>query len=453
MALNMTHGMVKDMETQASVFGRRISELFEFSGFILILSLLSGVISSANASQIVQPFEDRSGPRSGLILEPRFTLYSTKENYNLTGTKAPLPLAGSLSRYYFELNGTYGVSDDFFIFARLSGLNSVVTSNLFVGGSASALGLSDQLVGAAYRLWTSNNGSSQTAQFDVLIPAYSNSQSRADGNPYLGDGSLDFTLGTFLDFALPISTAREYYLSLGAGFTKRSYGYSSALPWSLIFKRDPANGFYFAGGARGNISFKTDAATDNAVLLSQVVADQNRGAGGSYLTNAVNPAWMIAEANLGYRTEGGTLFFGRFATPISGTSIPVGLQLTAGVQFDFTSRSNSDDENEAPKRERRTEVVKPGAFQSYNLEASVTSTNDQLYLVKIDKGSSAGIEKGQIFDIFHVEVDALTQKKTEKRIARAKVTYVKDDESALNVLEYFIDSWIEVGFSARRLLK
>jgi len=82
-------------------------------------------------------------------------------------------------------------------------------------------------------------------------------------------------------------------------------------------------------------------------------------------------------------------------------------------------------------------------FSAYDLSSKVTSFNDQAYLVKIDKGSMDGVDKGQIFDLFKKEIP----------IARAQVTHVKDDEAALSVLEYFQDQWIENGFEARRLVR
>jgi hypothetical protein len=62
-------------------------------------------------------------------------------------------------------------------------------------------------------------------------------------------------------------------------------------------------------------------------------------------------------------------------------------------------------------------------------------------LLKINKGSSDSIAKGQTFDIYSGET----------LMARAQVVSVKLDEAALSVIEYKQEHWIELGFLARRL--
>ena len=86
-------------------------------------------------------------------------------------------------------------------------------------------------------------------------------------------------------------------------------------------------------------------------------------------------------------------------------------------------------------------------IQDYSLEATVTKANDRLNLVKIDKGSIDGVEKGQVFDIFSVRSDG----RAAEAVARAQVTSVKSDEAALTIIEYFKEKNINEGFIAKRL--
>jgi hypothetical protein len=180
---------------------------------------------------------------------------------------------------------------------------------------------------------------------------------------------------------------------------------------------------------RGNFSFENDVQTPSAALL-----EQNRGAGGSYIINARNPSWNLVQASIGYQTKSNINYSLSGAIPIYGTNSANGIQISLGAQFEF-GENNS--------KKKTSTVVRQGSFKQYDLEGKVTSVNDQLYLVKIDQGLDQGIEKGQIFDIF-IE---------NKAIAKAKVTNVKNDESALRVLEYYKEQSIEVDAIAKRLVQ
>jgi hypothetical protein len=70
-------------------------------------------------------------------------------------------------------------------------------------------------------------------------------------------------------------------------------------------------------------------------------------------------------------------------------------------------------------------------------------------LVKIDKGSQDGIVAGQMIDIFNTKQDS----NPGEAIARARVSSVRPDESALEIIEYYKEISIEEGFIARRLIE
>ena len=386
-------------------------------------------ISSANAHTIVEAWQNRTGAGSGFRIGPKISYFSTNQNYDINSQSIGLINNVSAQRYYIDLDLSYGFDENFFIFARLSALYTSITG---VGlSNQSVFGLNDQMVGSAYRLFQNNSGLSFNLQSEVTIPAYSNANSVINSKPFLGDGSTDITIGAFAEIPITAQSTYQLYLDGGAGYTYRSKGYSSAAPWTILLKRYPTHGGLTVDlGMRGTISLATDQSTASTAAM-----DQNRGAGGSFLINAINPSWTLVQASIGYQTKSDIHYTFSGAIPVAGTNVPNGTQVSLGVQFGFGDSGSS--------KNNISHTVRAGAFKQYDLEAKVLSVNDQLYLVKIDRGSDQGVEKGQLFDIF-IE---------NKAIAKAKVTNVKDDESALRVLEYYQEHSIEVDAVAKRVLQ
>ena len=399
---------------------------------------------TAHAHPLIQFWENRTGSHEGLLLEPRLSFYSTTANDGNDSLKTALPNGISVSRTYLDLNLTYGFSEDFFVFGRLSALSTTINNYPNVP-NYSASGLSDQLVGFAYRIYSTEGGFSMNIQGEVTLPTYSNNI--ADAKPFLGDGSTDITGGAFLEIPLP-TLSRDFYLETGAGYTFRSKGYSATVPWSVLLKREPLqNGFIFALGGRGTYSLETDKTS-----ASVATSDTTIGGGGSDLINAINPSWVVLQGSAGYKTLSGQSYYALLAAPLTEKNAPVGLQISLGVRFDFGPRDHSIQSDE-PATSKKSRPTKATAFSSYDLEGTVISINDQLHLLKIDKGIDDGVEKGQYFDIYKTISDASTDQKKEKLYARAKITDVKNNESALSVIEYYVDQWIEKGFIVRRLVK
>jgi hypothetical protein len=422
----------------------------------------------ASAHPIVQFWENRSTSGAGLVFEPRLSFYSASEHYNQNSDKTALPGGLSVNRQYLDLHAYFPMGDAWTLFGRLSILRSQIKDS--PTGDASAFGLGDQLVGAAYRLVDSPGGLRWTAQLEATIPTYSNGAQKQNGQPYLGDASYDFILGSFI--GLPLDLTRTWAVEFGAGYRYRTHAFSSAIPYSLLIKREPRDsGLLLSAGLRGQLSLNTDPSDETLSLPDQIL-----GAGGSDLIYAINPAWMVAQVSGGYRTSSGTSLDALLGYPLSGKNAPAGLQLTFGARFDFGSVSEhggtsapaatksgtatSTTTAAASKSTARTSKPTPTGKNrksdeslSYTLNAEVTSANDSLYLCKIDLGASDGIQRGQIFDIFRFVTDPQTGFRKEERVARAQVTSVKNSEAAMSVIEYFVDQWVEVGFIARRLVE
>ncbi|MBS1959941.1 MAG: hypothetical protein JST80_10745 [Bdellovibrionales bacterium] len=437
------------METQANAMKHRIT-IFTI---LLWFFNISGVVQ---ASPVVQFWANRTTSSQGLVFEPVISYYSTSENFDANSAKQPLLNGISASRLYVDLNLNYGLSDSLYLFGRLGLESASVKSNV---GNASVFSLGDQLLGASYRLYAKPNGISLSAQLDFNFPAYSNTTQRANGQPYLGDGSTDVTAGGFLEF--PLSSSGEWFGELGAAYRYRSNSFSAAVPYTLLLKRDPeTEGAIFQAGVRGQFSLNTDNTNPITAIPDQLV-----GAGGSYIIDAINPSWLMTHVLAGYKTHGGQEFYAYFGLPIAGKNAPSGTQISVGARFDFSPPNEPEETREQRTTVRQdrgrpvtvlktqtSEVRTTGQFASYNMNAIVTSVNDQLYIAKLDKGLDDGIEKGQIFDIYQSKTDYAGNKK-ETRVARAKVISVKSSETALSVLEYFVDQWVEIGFTARRLVE
>ena len=417
------------MKTQGSLSLSKLLILYAFFS-----------LNFANAHPLIEAWQNQSKPSAGLFLEPKVSFFSTSTNYDSTSSTIALPNSVSVTQTYFDLNADYGLTPDFFIFARGS-LLSVKVQNPGQK-DLTAFGLADQLVGASLRVLKNDSGANLSLQFDATIPAYQKSSALTSGSAYLGDQSVDFTLGSFAQLPLTLESSGHWYGELGGGYTYRSKGYSAAVPVSLFLKREPiANGLLFGLGVRGQFSLKTDA--NGTTLFAQSVAlqESNRGAGGSFLIEGINPAWLAAQGNLGYQNDSGKGLLLSAAIPFSGTYAPSGFQASLSALLSFGTQARANEGHSSKETKRKAN--QPHGFSSYDLDAKVTSVNDQLYVFKIDKGSSDTLEKGQLFDIFNQ--DTLT--------ARARIISVKDDEAALNVIEYYQDHWIDIGFTARRIVQ
>lgn len=400
----------------------------------------------ASAHPMVQFWQNRYLTEGTFSIEPRLSLFSTNENYLSDGSTASVVGLNAYRQVYADLNLAYSASDSWTLFGRLSAQQTSIDA---VGRNLSKVGLGDQLLGAAVRVHTLANGGTLTLQGDLLLPAYSNSSSKLAGEPFTGDGAVEVTGGGFLQIPLGTST-NQWSAEGGAGLTYRSYGYSAHIPASLLIKRSPEGpGLLLQFGGLAQISLKSDSST-----LAQAAADSSAGAAGSLAINAVNPTWLALRAGLGYRMNTAAEVMLHGVAPVMAQNAPRGVAISAGFTYRYGVAEGAksplqDEEPPAKKHAPKTRPSAPskrppqGTFQTYALEAEVSGLNEQLNLIKIDKGRSSGVEVGQLFDLF--------EENSNDRIARARVTHVKDSEAALAVVEYYKDSYIDPGAKARRL--
>lgn len=437
-----------------------------FRRLLHIFALFLTLTSLARADFYLHPWQDFHEDGDTALLSAELFYYSTGSNF-YSGLSSSAP-AGFNQYNRIENDDViqYGLTDRLSLFGRLTWMRAQVSSTpdtTFYPGTA--FGLGDQTVGASYRIYGPGAGRlSIDLQLQVDFPAYSNSASAQDMIPFLGDGSVDTTLGAFGD--LPLLSKARYDLKVvgGAGYTYRTAGFSAAIPWSVEARAsfgdaEPGSTRSFGPsvglGFNGIQSLQTDSRQPLGTPL-----EATTGAGGSFIVNAVNPSIVNVNADAGYAIRNGMRLtaFGQYS--VAGQNAPDGFAAGLAFQTRFgrtpaSSKGEGEGESEnegrggadTPSRSRG--AADPGSWNpgAYNLQAAVTAVNDRFNVLKIDKGTHDGVEVGDLFDLFA----PVSTGKPRPAIARARVTQVKDDEAALQVDEYYRDTWIDKGFTARRL--
>lgn len=415
---------------------------------LIAAALVAGAIPSANATGFFR-FENRRENPGALRLLPEVSSLSTSDNFNAAGTKTLVPGLSDYKKNSFDLTAVYGVNRQLSIFARASAAS---VSFKAPGLDASGSGLTEQGLGANYRIWESvasseegvpDRAKSLDAQIQFDIPLYDNVSLRLPGSrsPLRGDGTFDTTLAGFGTVPLNQGAGTRLYLLGGAGFTIRNNSYSKAIPYQIQLVGLPeTSGLLYRIGIHGFKSMTSD--TNNVTTLSpqsQLSAGilDPQDAGRSFIVDALNSSYMSAKATLGYQWGDGDQLYASYLVPMSGTSTAVLSGFMIGAQFRF----------QASKPSSSVSVSDSTAKNAYDLDARVKQANDRLNLIKIDKGENDGIEKGNVIDIFRVNTDGTPN----DLVARGVVTGITANESVVNLRQYKKEIWIQPGFIARRI--
>jgi hypothetical protein len=407
----------------------------------------------ARADFVLHHWEDEFEPLHSAFLNGQFVYYSTGQNYDPNGTRFLPAGLDSYKRYEGDVLGSFGILDRISVFGRLSwgGVNLTSATSTHAG---TASGLLDQSLGGTIRLYQSEPNSrrrnariplSLDFQVQADLPTYSNTNADDNHTPYLGDGTVDVSMGGFL--TIPITqTASGYLLFTGGGaYSWRSDKYSAAIPWSLTAKYLPrATGVLANVSIFGYQSVKNDG-REITVANASDLNNLSPGSGGSFITSAINPSLITLRGQVGYQMKSGSAFTAAFDQSIWGQDAPYGLAVIFGFQTHFGESAESPYDSRLPHDYNHSNK----GFLNYSLDAHVLRSNDRLNLVKIDKGTSEGVAVGQIFDVFATQSDGTAG----PAIARCEVVSVKSDEAALNVTEYFKEMWIEEGYLAKRLIQ
>jgi hypothetical protein len=418
--------------------------LFAHVPFLVFVTPAPSARADYLATAGVGSWELRPQKAGILSIEPRFFLMNSNSNFDPTGTAAAVTDLNAWSRIQGEAAVRYGISERVSLLGKMT-WSLVQTDHATATYSGTAFGFGDQTVGLSYRAYQSRGTSlrpHENLRVDLVllgdIPTYTNPIAAANQPPFLGNGSFDLTFSPLLTWTFSGTETEATQLIGSFGYTYRSGGYSMHLPWTVGIRREVTNGtgFQFSTLARGTISMRNDERT----LLGDTLGPAN-GAGGSAAINAINPMLVEAQVQAGFRLAPTFAIAGFGHFPLYGQNIPAGLRLGAQLSIDFGhSQRKRPDQLSNKDYERGNQ-----GFVTYGLEAKVLRANDRLNLVKIDKGANDGVEQGQHFDIFPI----LQNGKTGEAIARAQVTAVRAQESALSVTEYYREVLIDEGFVAR----
>ena len=225
---------------------------------------------------------------------------------------------------------------------------------------------------------------------------------------YSQDDVIGFTGGLFVRAPLRFLGLANFTAELGLGLSSEPATSTTFVPASLLVMHYPdSSGLFYGTG------FSGESASTNA------------------------DGWVSYRAMLGYQNENGIRYGMEVALPATPETSQNVTSICFNLVIPFGAKPRTFDETPAKAIPELSADLNP----HYDLDAKITSMNEALYLIKIDKGSSDSIEKGQTFDIYS----------GLNRMARAQVIAVKKDEAALNVIEYNQEYWIELGFSARRI--
>jgi len=440
----MDHSMDQGLKSQSC--DRRSKLRFFLAGAALV-AILPG---PAHATSLFR-FENRRENIHSWRLIPELSSLSTTENYDQTGAKAAVPLLTSYKKTQFDLNLIYGVTNRLSVFGRISMASvSFVTTSLNGSGS----GLTEQGLGLNYRVWESANTPGARAksidfQSMVDIPFYDNTSARTSVpiQPLRGDGSFDFTNAFFGTLPLNQGLGQRMYLIAGLGLDLRGSGYSKAIPYQLQFVGLPEkSGFLYRAGFHGFKSMTSDPTTGTALSpqsQSSPGVQTPSDTGGSLITDALNSSYLQLRLTGGYQWGVGDQIFLTYLMPMSGTSTAAIKGFILGAQFRFPGgREEASSASPANGTTRAT----TGKL-TYDLEGRVKQANDKLNLIKIDKGTSDGVEKGQIFDIYRTGPNGLAA----DLVARGVVTGVSANETIVNLRQYKKEVWVQTGFIARRI--
>ena len=406
------------------------------------LSVLAAPQQS-EAQFLYQGWALQQEPARQFQLSPEAFLFSTQSNYDREGNLGLIENLNGILRSEAGLSARYGLNERVTLFGRFAW--AVVTVDQATSTySGMGYGLTDQNAGVSIRLLGAGKTPSPFTldlQAQVEFPLYNNQVALPSGFPLLGDSTIDVTVGPFLGWTFLSDRQAQWRFVAGSGYTWRSDSFSQAIPYSVAIENEVADtGLTLRAAARGQVSLRSDPRG-----LAGETGASTEVNGGSFTANAVNPSLAVLEGRLGYQFAPTFEAHAFGGATLWGQHVPGGFTVGLGVTTQFGSHLRQGRSKPTSAEYNRSNQ----GFMNYSLEGKVSRVNDKLNLVKIDKGSLAGVEAGQIFDLFSVrENGALGES-----VARARATSVQANETALVVIEYFREVWIDEGFIARRVIE
>ncbi|WP_127716359.1 hypothetical protein [Halobacteriovorax sp. HLS] len=185
--------------------------------------------------------------------------------------------------------------------------------------------------------------------------------------------------------------------------------------------------FALYAGVEGVNSMGTDPYT------SEPTTKPPQGRGETALYNSINRSYMKPYIGL-YKTFGKTRWGLKYAQVMSGVSTDLGSEIL--VNLAWNSRGETVVDRKLSK------------FKEYDIEASVIKVSPRGKFLKIDKGLSQDVEKGQRFDIYQTDYFG-----GNTLVAQGFVQELAADWAIVKLSKKFKKIAIKSGFTARGLEK
>jgi hypothetical protein len=345
-----------------------------------------------------------------------------------------------------DLNFNYQWIDAWTLFGRMSlsgiqGQNSLNSNGKIDAPTGARFGWGDQTVGIQHRLLLFNRINLQS-QFQIDFPLYS-----AESHfPSLGDGSIDWTGGGFLNYPLSLGLKTELEVLIGAGITYRTHFYSAAIPWFLGLRINSSHSqIYIQGSLQGSTSMKSDPHSYSPTFFRENLGHKN-----SLFTGAMNPSWTHGQILLGYQDR--THFhltlsltqslWGQMTPQLTSLTIQLELPLQNDKKTPWTAQHTTTQPHLATESTRAL----PQDTELPTTVAKIIKINERLNLIKINQGEEDGIQIGDSFQLFS-PLDP-----TQKPLAIARAVHVRPHQSALEISEYIENHWISEDYLANKVL-
>lgn len=432
---------------------RRLNSTYRRYGFLsLSAALFCPLFGNASPQKT---FEKRRETVGHWRIQPELSMLSTTENYDGTGRAAKVTGLNSYSKQNLDIYTVYGYSPRLSLYGRVSLTRINFTTTGSPGFNGAGIGFSDQAIGMNYRAFQST-GSFRYAidvQSQLDIPTYSSKTLRSSEPPppIPGDGTLDFTVGSFFTTPLPYKMPGDQLLAVaGLALQARTKGYSHNIPYQLGVQYIPRK-----EGFNGQFSFQGAKAlrSDSSAVPTLETGAVARDAGGSTIVTALNSSYLNARLQVGYQWSPLGSFYGGYSMPLSGKSTSKMSQVYMGLVYRFGETSKPARIQSVTRSTIQT-TTPPSSTRilpivEYDLNAVVKQTNERINLIRIDQGSGKGIQVNDTFEIFRTENGAAVG----EPIATGKVAKLGVTEAILRVTRYTQEVWIQPGYTAKRKVK
>ncbi len=352
--------------------------------------------------------------------------FRTSKVVDHEGEKMNLTDGQSFQRMQGEINGLFGLTDDFNAgigvrFRQQSSTFDFANEQI----DASVAGV-QSIAGKLLFGFPASNRTQFTLEGQFRYAPYTNKDvsSRDDlKSLMLGDEGNEYSAGagvTYSSLSNNHFTFRGGWRNPGRDLSKEFYWNGEvALQWRPIA---------LVAGIDGVTSLK------NSTYENEPQERPPWNGGASQLYNSINREWMAPYIGLNYAFSPAWRVEFRGQQVVSGRSTDLG----TGFGIAFVRRMDQS-----------TEKVIDSEFKSYDLEATVTKVSDKKTYVVIDKGLNDDIEMGMKFDLYEFDYVG-----GNVLVARGVVIKVGTDKSIVKLTHRFnLAKEIKEGLVGRATLK